>query len=139
VDLQFVRPDKPPVIRGHHESLQQMLVNLLLNAIDAAVQPGGDGPKSQSTAGRPSGQVEVKLAGDDHKGAVLTVSDSGPGPAADVAEQLFEPLVTDKADGSGLGLTVAREMVELHGGSIRWERRDGATCFIVELPGTKPS
>ena len=44
------------------------------------------------------------------------------------------PLVTEKPDGTGLGLSVAREIAQQHGGRIRWERRDGLTCFVVELP-----
>ena len=67
-------------------------------------------------------------------GAVLTVADCGAGPAESVRENLFEPFVTEKADGVGLGLSVAREMVEQHGGTIHWRRADGMTYFIVELP-----
>jgi len=47
---------------------------------------------------------------------------------------MFEPLVTAKRDGTGLGLFVAREIVQNHGGEIRWERREERTCFMVELP-----
>jgi nitrogen-specific signal transduction histidine kinase len=49
-------------------------------------------------------------------------------------ERLFEPFVSGKPGGSGLGLFVARQIAEDHGGSIRWARRDGMTEFIVELP-----
>jgi nitrogen-specific signal transduction histidine kinase len=48
--------------------------------------------------------------------------------------RLFEPFVTGKPDGTGLGLFVARQIAEDHGGAIRWDRRDGMTEFIVELP-----
>jgi signal transduction histidine kinase len=62
------------------------------------------------------------------------VSDTGPGPAEDVQQTLFEPFVTEKPDGVGLGLSVAREVAEQHGGHIAWHRADGVTCFTVELP-----
>jgi nitrogen-specific signal transduction histidine kinase len=64
----------------------------------------------------------------------LTVSDSGPGPAGNVRDQLFEPFVSEKPDGVGLGLSVAREVVEQHAGRIHWRRVGGMTQFTVELP-----
>jgi nitrogen-specific signal transduction histidine kinase len=66
------------------------------------------------------------------------VWDSGPGPAPEIAGRLFEPFVTGKPEGVGLGLAVARQVVEAHGGRIGWERRDGRTCFRVELPAPPP-
>ena len=64
----------------------------------------------------------------------LTISDTGAGPAEDVQETLFEPFVTGKPDGVGLGLSVAREVVEQHGGRIEWHRANGVTHFTIELP-----
>jgi nitrogen-specific signal transduction histidine kinase len=62
------------------------------------------------------------------------VSDSGPGPSEEVAGRLFEPFVTGKPDGVGLGLAVARQVVEAHGGRIGWRREADRTCFTIELP-----
>ncbi len=62
------------------------------------------------------------------------VRDSGPGPSAEVSARLFEPFVTGKPEGTGLGLFVARQIAEDHGGSIRWQRCEGMTEFRVELP-----
>ena len=66
--------------------------------------------------------------------AVLRVLDSGVGPAAAVRERLFEPFVTEKPGGTGLGLFVAQRIAKAHQGKIGWERREEMTCFTVELP-----
>ena len=68
------------------------------------------------------------------KSAIVTVWDSGPGPTPEVAARLFEPFVTGKAEGVGLGLAVARQVVESHGGAIRWRREREKTVFEIELP-----
>jgi signal transduction histidine kinase len=110
-------------VRGDPEELRQLVVNLLLNAVDAATGP-------------PPGRVAVELARQDENRAAICVRDSGPGPSAAVAERLFEPFVSGKPGGTGLGLFVARQIAEDHGGTIRWTRRKGMTEFVVELPLT---
>jgi len=64
---------------------------------------------------------------------MLEVSDSGPGPPADIAERIFEPFVTGKDEGIGLGLAVARQVAEAHGGTLAWKRDGERTCFQIEL------
>jgi two-component system nitrogen regulation sensor histidine kinase GlnL len=64
----------------------------------------------------------------------VAIKNSGPGPAEALRGKLFEPFVTDKPEGTGLGLFVARQIVEAHQGSIGWRQIDGMTCFTVELP-----
>lgn len=122
IDLRFDKPDEPVRVRGSSDSLGQLLVNLLLNAVEAA---------SRDAPARGTVRIELRRSGDR---AALAVEDSGPGPAESVHEKLFEPFVTEKPEGTGLGLFVSRRIAEAHGGSIRWERRDGMTRFIVELP-----
>ena len=116
-------PAGPVRVYGDADALGQLLIDLLLNAIDAA------GRRVESGA-----CVVVELQRDDEARAILRVKDSGPGPGSAVEHEVFEPFVTDKPDGTGLGLYLARQVAEAHHGTIRWERADEMTCFTVELP-----
>jgi signal transduction histidine kinase len=94
--------------------------NLIGNALDAA----GSG-----------GKVSVLCIGN-----VLEVRDTGPGPQADIQAKLFEPFVTSKPQGIGLGLAVAQQAAEAHGTGIEWFRRDDCTVFRVRFfPATSAS
>ena len=122
IDLRFAAPPEPICVRGDPESLRQLLVNLVLNAVEAAGQRTGAEPR-----------VAVEL---EHRAgrALLRVKDSGPGPDAALAERIFEPFVTGKPDGTGLGLSVAHQVAEAHHGTVAWRREGEMTCFEVELP-----
>ena len=102
---------------GDAGQLGQLVLNVLGNAVEAA---------------GPGGEVDVRLAAEKDR-LVLEVRDSGPGPAEEVAGRLFEPFVTGKPEGVGLGLAVARQVVEAHGGRIGWRREAGRTVFRIEL------
>ncbi len=99
--------------------LGQLLLNLLTNAVEAA---------------GPGGWVALLCGASEPDRAFLEIVDSGPGPSAELAERLFEPFVTGKPEGVGLGLAVARQVADAHGGSVAWRRDPGATCFRIELP-----
>lgn len=101
--------------------LRQLLMNLVLNAADAA-GPGG------------KVRIEITTACDKIS---LHVIDSGPGLSPEIAERLFEPFSTNKPEGVGLGLAVVRQIATAHGGRVEWNRRDGETCFEVSLPKTE--
>ncbi len=122
-----VRPPAEPVeLNIDPEQIHQVLVNLLLNALDAL--PGGGTvdvevvcrPGAEEGAG---GSVEVR------------VRDSGPGILPHIAARLFEPFVSSKESGLGLGLSICKRLVEAHGGTIRGENgRRGGAVFSVTLP-----
>lgn len=103
---------------GDAGQLAGVLFNLLGNAIEAA---------------GPGGRVEVRLGRGER--LWLEVSDTGPGPPPEIADRLFEPFVTGKPEGVGLGLAMVRQVVEAHGGQVSWSRREGRTCFRCELSG----
>jgi signal transduction histidine kinase len=120
IDLRWQRPElaTEPAISGDRDQLQHLFLNVIGNAVEAA---------------GPNGWVSATLQMAQNS-AVVEVSDSGPGPAAEVAARLFEPFVTGKPEGVGLGLAVARQVVETHGGTIAWRREPQCTCFRIELP-----
>jgi signal transduction histidine kinase len=113
---------EPVVIEGDAESLRQLVTNLVLNAVDAAVTGSAVPPR-----------VAVELAQTD-AGGKLCVRDTGPGPDPSIHDQLFHSFVTTKPDGFGLGLFVARQIAERHGGRLDWRRDGDMTCFSFEFP-----
>ncbi len=111
--------------------LDQAVMNLLVNAIDAATEV--------SPADRPRAQPRVVVKSSAHgEEAHLTVSDSGPGVPAAARERIFQPFHTTKAPGkgTGLGLAIAREIAELHGGRLELDldAPEGGACFRLTLP-----
>jgi signal transduction histidine kinase len=119
IDLRWEPPAAGPTLEADGVQLGHLFVNVIGNAVEAA---------------GPGGWVGVQVENAPGPAAVVTVADSGPGPSLDVADRLFEPFVTGKPDGVGLGLAVARQVAEAHGGSIRWHREADRTCFMIELP-----
>jgi len=108
-------------VRADAYYLRQALENLIRNAREALV-------------GQPDARLHVELArAGSH--AVVRVIDNGPGIPADRLTTIFEPFVSTKGSGMGLGLSISREIVERHGGELRVESAPGAgTTFSVFLP-----
>ena len=116
---------EPPALKvlADEASLEQVFVNLMGNAIDAM---------SNAPARRLC--IDAGVRGER---CVVTVSDSGPGIRDDILPRLFDPFVTSKAAGAGLGLglLVSANIVRDFGGSLRgWNTAGGGACFAVELP-----
>jgi signal transduction histidine kinase len=130
VDVQWSAPADRLEIAADADGLTQAIVNLLLNAVEAAVEAG-----TRQAGGQRAPRVIVRSSRGPRSGYVqLEILDSGDGPAPQVREQLYEPLISQKADGVGLGLSVARDVIQQHGGSLDWQRRDGWTSFVIALP-----
>jgi signal transduction histidine kinase len=152
-----VATDLPPV-RGRAQGLDQVFVNLLLNAVDAApggpigllVMAGRHDPgvptRVRSTDGdarvpgrRPSRVPQRPELAPGTPGVLIVVSDAGPGVPASERERVFDPFVTTKAPGAGtgLGLAVVQRIVHEAGGLV-WvdDAREGGAAFKVFLPAT---
>ncbi len=107
-------------IQGFPDQLTQVWTNLLVNAIQAV--------GSQGT-------IEVKAYAQDGW-AIVEVIDSGPGIPPEIQNKIFEPLFTTKkkGEGTGLGLTIVKQIIERHNGKIEVESQPGRTCFRIKLP-----
>ncbi len=118
-------------IRGDADQLQQVMTNLMLNAMqamDGQSEPRHISVESHPATVDPSGPVSD---------ALITVSDTGPGLPADVDGRLFTPFTTTKPTGTGLGLVVARSIVQDHGGTLDGTTRTDGTRgarFTIRLP-----
>jgi len=111
-------------VRGDRIELQQVFLNLLVNAMDSVSQNGSE-----------TRMVRIGSAADGDHGLIVSVADSGPGFAPGAEKRLFEPFFTTKPGGVGMGLPVARSIVEAHGGRI-WTGLNPASgvTFFVRLP-----
>jgi C4-dicarboxylate-specific signal transduction histidine kinase len=102
---------------------QQVLINLVLNAMD-------------SVADLPENRRHVEVSLEDHGSSLqLVVRDRGPGVSQENLPRLFDPFFTTKQRGMGIGLSIARSIVEAHGGRIWAQNREPfGAAFFVELP-----
>ena len=118
-------PAAPCLVSGDQVLLQQVLVNLLINAIDAMAETPAERRRVTVHSRVHAQNVEV------------SVKDAGTGLPAQRDGKLFEPFVTTKANGLGIGLTIARTIVEAHFGRLTAHNNpDGGATFSVTLPST---
>ena len=123
-ELSWTPPAGPCVVAGDPAQLAHLFGNVIGNAVEAA---------------GPGGSVEVRVV-PGAEGFAVEVSDTGAGPPLEIAGRLFEPFVTGKEQGVGLGLAVAKQAADAHGAPLAWERRGGRTVFRIDFPrGTGPT
>jgi two-component system nitrogen regulation sensor histidine kinase GlnL len=128
-------PSLPPVW-GHRDQLIQVVLNLVKNAAEAVTQPGVHHPEIILATGFHHG-MRVAMPGTTTRLELplyVAVRDNGPGIPEDIRPHLFEPFVTSKSTGSGLGLALVAKIVGDHGGLIEVDSRPGRTEFRLHLP-----
>jgi two-component system sensor histidine kinase HydH len=108
-----------PPLHGDPAQLRQVFVNLIDNAVQAATPVGA--------------QVQI-AAVVEGTSLAISVEDGGPGVSPEIGARLFEPLITSKPNGTGLGLSFALRIVERHHGTLCYEPRERGARFVVRLP-----
>jgi PAS domain S-box-containing protein len=120
VQIRWQPPPEPLGVAADQDQLQQLVLNLVLNALDA--MPRG-------------GTLEILLRPADVGGWEIRVQDTGPGIDPQWMPRIFEPFASSKETGLGLGLAVSRRIAEDHGGSLAaYNRPEGGACLVVQLP-----
>jgi signal transduction histidine kinase len=122
-----------PLIQGDHHQLCRLFTNLMANAFEALDGKGtvaitaAAGPPEEDHSGSPDAHPAPMI--------VIEVADNGPGVPPDIADRIFNPFFTTKAQGSGLGLAIVRKIVDAHDGRIDLTSSpEHGTCFRVTLP-----
>jgi two-component system, NtrC family, sensor histidine kinase HydH len=124
VAIVIEQPTEPVIVSADPNQLRQVLLNLLFNAIDA--QPRG---------GEVRVAAKIESENSSYPQLLLTVTDNGPGLPPSVGERIFEPFVSTKESGLGLGLSICRRIAEAHGGTLTAANRPtGGAIFTLRFP-----
>jgi Signal transduction histidine kinase, nitrogen specific len=119
-----------PDLLGDADRLQQVLLNLARNALEAGAHTLT--LRTRVEHGVRVGERMLRMA------LRVDVIDDGPGVPVALRDTLFQPLVSGRADGTGLGLALSREIAHEHGGELRYTSRPGETAFSLYLPMERP-
>jgi len=135
-DLEFREVFDPslPDVYGDIDGIMQVIVNLIANAVDAI--------RSEKAGGAITVQTKYRtgIQRRDHSGrkrslpVEVKICDDGPGIPDKLRDRIFQPFVTSKANGQGLGLALIAKIIEDHGGLIEMSSEPGKTVFSILLP-----
>jgi two-component system nitrogen regulation sensor histidine kinase GlnL len=124
-------PSLPPLTVDPNHIIQAML-NLGRNAIQAL---SGEAVHAPRLILRTRAVSNVSVGAHRHRlAASIQFEDNGPGVLTEIRDTIFYPLVSGRADGTGLGLGIAQDLVSRHGGLIEFDSAPGRTIFLISLP-----
>lgn len=128
--LDVVRDYDPslPTIRGDREQLIQVVLNIVRNAVEAMDGQGEIRLRTRVVGARYIGKQW------HHHVLSVDIEDSGPGIDEELQDKIFYPMITTRAEGNGLGLSIAQDVVRRHGGTIELESQPGETRFSLLFP-----
>ncbi|MFN3891592.1 MAG: ATP-binding protein [Beijerinckiaceae bacterium] len=129
ISLRVSRPEKPAFSRGDPHLLEQILLNLVLNARDAI--------RGQERISGERAWIAIEWRTDADR-VLIRVADNGPGVPADHHTRIFEPFFTTKKGGTGLGLSLSFAMARQMGGVLSLEASETGAAFLIELPRAAP-
>ena len=132
--VRFVEEYDPslPLVAGDPDQLLQVFQNLMKNAAEAAPKVGGT--ITLRTAYRHGVKLSLPGQRSESLPLLITIADNGPGVPDYLVRDIFEPFVTTKANGTGLGLSLVSKLISDHGGVVECETVPGRTVFSVRLP-----
>lgn len=108
-----------PTLLGHYDPLRRAFSNLLRNAAEACAEQG---------------EMEITAGPDNGGGVRIAIRDHGPGVPPGMADRIFDPYFTGKTGGTGLGLALVKQTIEMHGGTIRLEETPGGgATFVIQM------
>jgi PAS domain S-box-containing protein len=129
IRLEIALPPDLPDVMADRVHIEQVLLNLVRNAVDANSEMDG----AAAALTEPLIRISARCAPDER--VEFTVTDSGPGISPAIVGQLFQAFTTTKGQGMGLGLSICRTIVEAHGGRLRYEPGQGpGATFVFDLP-----
>jgi signal transduction histidine kinase len=111
-----------PVLLGHYDPLRRAFSNILRNAVEACEEEGA---------------LDITVAPENGGGVRVQISDHGPGVPPAMADRIFDPYFTGKSGGTGLGLALVKQTIEMHGGTIALEETPGGgATFVIRMRPT---